>query len=90
MAEKFNAVVYDVLDTDEFEEVAREFVDTTRWTSYHDVIVKRLSDGKHFCGCIHTETGDMGESARVYNEDEQEWIEVEQIPVTKLEWQPVK
>lgn len=44
--EEAQAIVWE--DTSDYEIISDEVVDTRRWSADHEIIIKRLSDGKFF------------------------------------------
>lgn len=40
------AIVWE--DTNEYETISDEVIDTRRWSADHEIVIKRLSDGKFF------------------------------------------
>jgi hypothetical protein len=74
------------------EEVSNEVVDSGRWMAYHELVVKMADDGLHYM--VQYQTGLTEHQDTSYEdrwfEDPVEFVRVEQVPVTVLQWKPVE
>lgn len=88
--EEARRAVYD--DHENFTTVLKEIIDTRRWVSENEVILKRISDGTYWRG-YYTEALTEAQEARPfdeYNGDKPIFTQVEQVEVVTKVWKEVE
>lgn len=70
-------------------ELHREQVDTWRWSSVHELVFRAPDDGKAYRVTYQRPLTEHQECDRWFGDDEITATEVEQQPVTVMQWQPV-
>lgn len=73
------------------EEISDEPYDSGRWTECRELVVKMADDGRYYAVQHQvglTEYQDLSYEDRWF-EDPVEFVRVEQVPVTVLQWKPV-
>ncbi len=76
-------------DHDDFDLVRDDLVDTSRWSEIHDVVIKRLSDGKFFMDSYSVGATEMqDESPWEYSDPN--FVEVVPVEKTVIVYEKVK
>lgn len=69
----------------------REQVDSRRWVSVHELVFRAPDDGKTYAVTYEQGLTESQDDTDPWNyDDEIKGVEVEQRPVTVVQWQPVK
>lgn len=77
--EEAQAIVWE--DTSEYETISDEVVDTRRWSADHEIIIKRLSDGKFFADNYSVGLTEMQDESP-YEYSDPDFTEVFQVEKT--------
>ena len=76
------SLVYE--DLDGYEVVETETISSTRRETGHQIIVRRLSDGKYFMDTYSKGTGDNGYEP--YEYEAVDFVEVQRVEVVTTKW----
>lgn len=82
--EQAKAIVYE--DTDEYEIIEDNIDSTSRWSEYHDVVVRRLSDGKFFAD-TYSQGLTESQDERAYDNSTPDFTEVFQVEKTIITYE---
>lgn len=82
-AEEARNIVYE--DTNEYDVISDDIVSTSRWSEHHDIIVKRVSDGKFFESNYSTGKTEMQDESP-YEYDDPEFTEVFPVEETVIKY----
>ena len=84
--EEAREAIWDELEG--FEEVSDTLVDTTRWSEIHDIVIKRLSDGKFFMDSYSVGATEMQDESP-YEYTEPNFVECKPVEKTVITYEKV-
>ena len=76
-------------DHDDFDLVRDDLVDTSRWSEIHDVVIKRLSDGKFFMDSYSVGATEV-QDERPWEYSDPNFVEVVPVEKTVIVYEEVK
>jgi hypothetical protein len=82
--EEAQAIVYE--DTNDYETISDEVVGKRRWSSDHEIVIKRISDGKFFSDYYSRGLTEMQDESP-YEYSEPDFTEVFQVEKTIITYE---
>ena len=71
-----------------FEVVERKIIDTTRWSTVHEMIVKETQTGRHFL-TSYSQGATEGQDEQPFEYSEPDWVEVSKVEKVIEVWERV-